>query len=191
MARPAALAQASYRAVLRNGTTRRVTVRIGAPHTAFQRDWACTAEITGWLKRTRVYGVDPLQALCLAVDLVGNVLYAQRREGVRLEFLSESAPVRYRGISGYGNGASGSADSDVGASARPSGGPPDKRIQLMRDALGCAPRWPAAVQFSRGVPRGCRQLQFRKAYSLPPQRMPAPQLASLLLDWRPYVPARS
>ena len=38
------------------------------------------------MKRTLVHGEDALQALCLALDFVGNTLYSRRRRGLRLIF---------------------------------------------------------------------------------------------------------
>ena len=42
--------------------------------------------LTGVLKARPIYGGDALQALCLALDFVGNMLYLHRRRGLRLTF---------------------------------------------------------------------------------------------------------
>ena len=80
------IAQVRFTGVRRDGTHRSVRVRIGVPRRSGRTAWACPVEVSGVLKRTLVCGEDPLQALCLALDFIGNTLYSERRQGLSLRF---------------------------------------------------------------------------------------------------------
>jgi hypothetical protein len=80
------IAQVPFTGVRRDGTHRSVHVRVGVPRRSGRTPRACPVEVTGVLKRTLVYGEDPLQALCLALDFIGNTLYSERRQGLSLRF---------------------------------------------------------------------------------------------------------
>jgi hypothetical protein len=51
-------------------------------------EWVCVVEATGITKKTKVHGVDALQALCIAVDFLGREMYKARKQGLRLAFES-------------------------------------------------------------------------------------------------------
>ena len=58
-----------------NGERVTVTVAVGHPYPTMEGDWACPVEIAGLHGRlTDVHGTDSLQALCLAIKLVGSLL---------------------------------------------------------------------------------------------------------------------
>ena len=65
---------------------RRIHVRIDRPRRAHTGEWACSVSATGLVKRTPVRGGDSLQALCLAMEFLGNALYEARRRGIRLRY---------------------------------------------------------------------------------------------------------
>jgi hypothetical protein len=77
--------EAQFRAV-HDGLARPLAIRIGMPIQRRTGEWAAEVQLTGLVNRTNVFGEDALQALALALDLVGNTLYAQRRRGVRVQF---------------------------------------------------------------------------------------------------------
>jgi hypothetical protein len=88
------IAQVPFTGVRRNGAHRDVHVRVGAPRRSGRTAWACPVEVSGILRRTLVHGEDALQALCLALDLVGNTLYVHQRRGLRLTFpTGQSVPL--------------------------------------------------------------------------------------------------
>jgi hypothetical protein len=80
------IAQVPFTGVRRNGIRRSIHVRVGTPRRSGRTAWACPVEVSGVLRRTPVYGEDALQALCLALDFVGNTLYAHQRRGLHLKF---------------------------------------------------------------------------------------------------------
>jgi len=65
-----------------NGEHLTVTVAVGHPYPTMEGDWACPVEIARLHGRlTDVHGIDSLQALCLAIKLVGRVLASFVAEG--------------------------------------------------------------------------------------------------------------
>jgi hypothetical protein len=87
-------AAATFTINARGRASRTVRVRVEAPRRSQKDVWTSRVAITGLLKPTRVHGGDPIQALCLALELIGNTLYAQRRRGLRLRFLTgEEVPL--------------------------------------------------------------------------------------------------
>jgi hypothetical protein len=78
------LAQVTFSATGARDRPRRVRIRIGAPYRARTGEWVCHVSATGLVKSTAVRGDDALQALCLAVEFLGDKLYHARKEGLRL-----------------------------------------------------------------------------------------------------------
>jgi hypothetical protein len=88
------IAQVPFTGMRKNGTHRNVHVRVGSPRRSGRTAWACPVEVSGVLRRRLVHGEDALQALCLALDFVGNTLYVQQRRGLRLTFpTGQSVPL--------------------------------------------------------------------------------------------------
>ena len=75
-----------FTAILADGTPQTVRVQVAMPRRSGRTAWGCRVGITGVLKPRPIYGEDALQALCLALDFVGNMLYLHRRRGLRLKF---------------------------------------------------------------------------------------------------------
>jgi uncharacterized protein DUF6968 len=68
-----------------NGERLPVTVAVGHPYPTIEGDWACPVAMTGLHGRlTDVHGTDSLQALCLGIKLVGNLLASFVAEGGRI-----------------------------------------------------------------------------------------------------------
>ena len=68
-----------------NGERVTVTVAVGHPYPTMEGDWACPVEIARLDGRlTDVHGMDSLQALCLAIELVGSRLASFVAEGGRI-----------------------------------------------------------------------------------------------------------
>jgi hypothetical protein len=68
-----------------NGEHVPVTVAVGHPYPTIEGDWACPVEIAGLHGRlTDAHGTDSLQALCLAIKLVGSLLASFVAEGGRI-----------------------------------------------------------------------------------------------------------
>ena len=65
---------------------RPVHIRIDKPSRLKTGEWSCNVSATGIAKRTAIHGEDPLQALCLALEYLGEKLYDARKRGLRLWF---------------------------------------------------------------------------------------------------------
>lgn len=77
---------ATFRATAPDRPDRRVSIGVALPQRARTGEWICFVTITGFLKRTGVRGEDALQALCLALELIGDTLYRARQRGVRFVY---------------------------------------------------------------------------------------------------------
>ncbi|MFL5402572.1 MAG: DUF6968 family protein [Gemmatimonadales bacterium] len=82
----AAFAEARFRVMRDRRRVRDVVVRISAPRRTRTGEWVCVTQATGITKRTKVHGVDALQALCIAVDFLDREIYKARKRGLRLAF---------------------------------------------------------------------------------------------------------
>jgi hypothetical protein len=80
------IAEVTFRTSGPRDDERRVRIRIDAPRRVRTGEWACRVTATGVVRRTMVRGEDGLQALCLAVEFLGDKLYEARKRGVRLRF---------------------------------------------------------------------------------------------------------
>ena len=80
------LAEVTFRTSGSRDEARRIRVRIDAPRRARTGEWACSVSATGVVKRTTVRGEDGLQALCLALEILGDKFYEARKRGVRLRY---------------------------------------------------------------------------------------------------------
>jgi hypothetical protein len=68
-----------------NGECVPVTVAVGHPYPTIEGDWVCPVELAGLHGRlTDVHGTDSLQALCLAIKLIGSLLTSFVAEGGRI-----------------------------------------------------------------------------------------------------------
>jgi uncharacterized protein DUF6968 len=62
-----------------------VTVAIGHPYPTSGGEWACPVEMSGLHGRlVDIRGIDSLQALCLAVNIVRELLASFRADGGRI-----------------------------------------------------------------------------------------------------------
>jgi len=77
---------ATFRAAAPDRRARSVSIAVAPPRRARTGEWICFVTITGFLKRTGVRGEDALQALCLALELIGGTLYRARKRGVRVVY---------------------------------------------------------------------------------------------------------
>jgi len=91
-----AIVQTIFQAEWPNGRFRKVLVRIGRPVQAKTREWVCPVQIFGLQKTIRVRGADALQALCLGLHLVGDLLFMFRKKGVRLKFIDSIEEVPFQ-----------------------------------------------------------------------------------------------
>jgi hypothetical protein len=82
------LVEATFRTSQKGHRDRLVRIRLDAPRRARTGEWACRVLATGVTKPTVIRGGDALQAICLALDFLGDRLYDARRRGIRLRFLS-------------------------------------------------------------------------------------------------------
>lgn len=87
------IVETTFRAQWSNGRRQKIIVRIGQPIRAKTQEWVCSIQIVGFRKTTRVCGVDALQALCLGVQLTGDLLYEFRKQGARLSFIASAEEV--------------------------------------------------------------------------------------------------
>src|SRR5262245_16410774 len=87
------LVEAIFRATRNGSSMPSVRVRVEEPRRAKTGEWTCRVLATGVAKPTVVHGEDGLQALCLALDLLGDQLYKARRRGVRLRHVTGDADV--------------------------------------------------------------------------------------------------
>jgi hypothetical protein len=83
-----AIVETTFQAQWPNGRLQKITVRIGRPIQAKTQEWICSIQIVGLQKTTRVRGEDALQALCLGVHLIGDLLYDFRKKGIRPSFIT-------------------------------------------------------------------------------------------------------
>ncbi len=89
----AVFVEAIFQSEWPNGRIRKVVVRIGRPVRAKSREWVCSVQISRLQKKIRVGGEDALQAVCLAIQLVGELLYKYRRAGIRLKYVPSNEEV--------------------------------------------------------------------------------------------------
>lgn len=89
----AAIVETTFKAKWPGGRFRKIVVRIGQPAQAKTHEWVCPVRIIGLQNTVRVRGEDALQVLCIALDLVGDLLYEAQSKGVRLGFVSSNDKV--------------------------------------------------------------------------------------------------
>lgn len=85
--------ETTFKAEWPDGRLRKIVVRIGLPAQAKTHEWVCPVRILGLQNTIRVRGEDALQVLCLALDLVGDLLYEAQSKGVRLGYVSSNDEV--------------------------------------------------------------------------------------------------
>jgi hypothetical protein len=79
------LVESNYVLEFANKKQTPITVRIGKPYRASAKSWACAVAMQGLLKSmTDVEGQDALQALCLALSVVRQVLEHFVNDGGRV-----------------------------------------------------------------------------------------------------------
>lgn len=88
-----AVVAAKFRAEWHNGLSKDIVVRVGRPYRAKTGEWVCRAQIAGLGKAASARGEDALQALCLALDLVGDFFYQFRKDGGRIKFYDSAQDV--------------------------------------------------------------------------------------------------
>ena len=76
---------AQFLCVHAGGERMEVVVALGHPYPTSEGDWACPVEIDGLHgELADIHGIDALQALCLAIRLVGERLAAFVADGGRI-----------------------------------------------------------------------------------------------------------
>jgi hypothetical protein len=91
-----ALGMTQLACVSAGGERFEVTVAIGHPYPTSDHDWACPVEIDGLPGSIAdIHGLDSLQAICLAIGLVGERLAAFEATGGRLLHQSTGEPFRF------------------------------------------------------------------------------------------------
>jgi len=89
-----------------NGDRVLVTAEIGRPYDTGAGDWACPVSLRGLYDRLAdIYGVDSLQALCLAASLVRKLLTSFVDDGGRVLHPEDESEVDFNAtFSGIGVG---------------------------------------------------------------------------------------
>jgi len=82
----ALFAETQFRATRDGRRLRDVVVRISTPRRTRTGEWVCIIQATGVTKKTKVHGVDALQALCIAIAFLGREIHKAHKEGLRLAF---------------------------------------------------------------------------------------------------------
>jgi len=71
--------------ISRTGDRFSVTIQIGRPYLAPSGEWACPVEMAGWHNGLQdIRGEDSMQALCLALTLVRQLLTSYVQDGGRV-----------------------------------------------------------------------------------------------------------
>lgn len=89
---PSFIAEDAFVWVRRDGEQTMLQARVGAPYRVSDDLWACPAELAGLDGRyLDIYGVSAMQALSLAVNLVGTRLMHLIEEGEHIAYADEPA----------------------------------------------------------------------------------------------------
>ena len=83
---PETMLRASFEGHYPNGRRRPIEIELGSPRQARTGEWRCDVRVSPLAPRARICAEDALQALCLAVELLSQTLYAARRRGIRITY---------------------------------------------------------------------------------------------------------